>query len=432
MKTQFVLALTLCVTAFSLPGFAGDWPHWRGPHFNGTAERAGLPEEVDLASDVRWATDLPGPSSSTPIIVGDRVFLASNDSTLKKAYAMCLDRATGKVLWQKEVAQFEKVPPRNTLASCSPVASDSAVYFTYGNGDVFAMDHDGNTLWSKNLNDAYENAYPQFGYSSSPLLLKGKLYYPILVGQWRLGVKMMEFTQEHSRIVCLDAESGEEVWNTHRPTEAVGESFDSYGSAVPYLANGVEAIVTQGGDMLTAHDAATGEELWRQDHNPRRAANWRVIPTPVVMDDIVFGAQPRGLDGFAVKPSDKKHFDYEESFWILEGRTTDVPSAAYYKGKLYVLNGVRGELLCVDPKSGDLLWEDDLDPGARIWASPTVADDKVYCLDENGQLTIASIGDGAEVLSRTEFGGDEVKASVAIAAGDLFVRTSEKLYCVGK
>ena len=433
MKNNSILAVTLCIASLCPSAFAGDWAQWRGPNFNGTADDTGLPDKIDLDADVRWATELPGPSSSTPVLLGDRVFVASNDSSLKKAYALCLDRLTGKVLWQHQVSEFKDIPTRNTLASSSPVASETAVFFTFGNGDILAMDHDGNTLWSKNLNTAFGNSYPQFGFSSTPLLFNDKLYYPILVGQWKLGVGMMDFTDADSRLVCIDPASGDEIWNTHRKTKAVGESFDSYASPVPYVANGVEAIITQGGDMLTAHDAATGEELWRQEHNPRRHANWRLIPTPVVMGDIVFGTQPRGLEGFAIKPSDTKHYDYDESFWILEGRTTDVPSPMYYKDMLYVLNGTRGLLQRIEPDTGHQLWREDLDPGARIWASPTIADDKIYCIDEDGQVTIASISaDGVDVLSRTDFGGEEVKASIAIAHGDLFVRTSEKLFCVGK
>ena len=155
------------------------------------------------------------------------------------------------------------------MASCSPVTDGKLVYFMFGTGDLFALDFDGNEVWSKDLEREYGPIGQQFGYSSSPLLYKDRLYLPLLHGQWSVGGPWSSYTDKDSYVLCLDAASGEEVWKVHRPTDARGESFDSYGSAIPYEAGGPPAIIVQGGDYVTGHDPATGKELWRQAHNPR-------------------------------------------------------------------------------------------------------------------------------------------------------------------
>lgn len=411
--------------------FAGDWQNWRGPHHNGTADAHNLPATLDPAKDVKWETAVPGPSSATPIVSGDRVFLVSHDSERRQLFALCFDRSTGKLLWQKKLAEVSKTFGRNDMASASPVTDGKTVYFMIGTSDLFAFDFEGNQIWAKNLDSIYGSIRQQFGYSSSPLLLDGKLYLPLLHGQWESDKGLQNYTDESSYLLCLDGATGEEVWRVHRPSDARGESFDSYASAMPYVLNGVEAFVVQGGDHLSAHARADGSELWRQAHNPGKETHWRLIPSPVVAGDVVCGFEPRGGGAWGILPGDRKFIPYEESTWIFSENTTDVPTPAYYEGKLYIVNGVRKLLLCLDPATGTELWRGDLEASGRIWASPTVAEGKLYCLDENGQVTIASIADEFKVLSHADFGGGITKSTIAIADSNLFIRTAEKLYCTG-
>ncbi len=411
---------------------AEDWANWRGPNYNGTSNATGLPDSIDPSTDVKWATDLPGSSSATPIVSEGRVFLSSNSNDAKQVFGLCLDDATGKVLWQKHLGDVDKVPTRNTMASSSPVADGKTVYFVSGAGTLFAFDYEGNEKWSVYLPERYGPIGQQFGYSSSPLLHEGKIYLSILRGQWETGGGWDTFSDKDSKIVCIDGATGEGIWSTYRKSGANGESFDSYASPIAYESNGVPAVVTQGGDMLTAHAMADGKELWRQEHNPRRSSNWRLIPTPVVAGDIVVGMVPRGGGAFGVRPGDATHLEYDESTWTLRGRMADVPTPVVWKDKVYVLNGVGGNLMCLDPESGEQLWEGELSPKARIWCSPVIGDGKVYCLDEEGQVTIASIEGGISNVTHADFGGAPCKSTIAIANGDLYVRTAEKLYRVGK
>jgi outer membrane protein assembly factor BamB len=180
-----------------------------------------------------------------------------------------------------------------------------------------------------------------------------------------------------------------------------------------------------------AHDAATGAELWRQNHNPEMGKMWRLIPSPIAAGELVIGVQPRGQAAFAILPGENKNFAFSESHWIFDTNTTDVPTPVFYKDHLYLLHDVRGLLFCLEAKTGKEVWKGELDADSRIWSSPVVADDKMYIMTENGQVITVGIGDGFEVLSRNSLGGTICKSSPAIADNKLFVRTSDALYCIG-
>ncbi|MHC4506758.1 MAG: hypothetical protein ACYTFI_26005, partial [Planctomycetota bacterium] len=112
------LALLACLAAVAR---AEDWPGWRGPFHNGSTSETGLPSSWDKTADAEWVRPLPGPSGATPVVSGTRVFVSSMDSATNSVLAICIDRRTGRILWQKRIGKGAKVDRRNTSASCSPV-----------------------------------------------------------------------------------------------------------------------------------------------------------------------------------------------------------------------------------------------------------------------------------------------------------------------
>jgi outer membrane protein assembly factor BamB len=422
---SFVFAIT--------PAFAADWPNWRGPNHNGATEADNLPVEFSATENVAWSADMPGVSSATPVIANGRVYVATNDDTRAKLSGLCFDAATGELLWEKVLVNDAEPNARNDMASCSPVTDGERVYFTFGNGQLFALDKDGNEIFKKNLEEEYGPVRSNWGYSSSPLLLDGVLYIQNLTGQYWTDMGMRNHTDEASYIVAISAEDGETLWKVHRPTDAKAESFDAYTTPVPYEFNGETVIAVMGGDYITGHDLETGEERFRHFHNPRQGEFDRLIPSPVVAGKFIVGLQPRGVDAFAFDPADGKELKYEQSSWIYAAKTADVPTPSYYDGKLFIINGARKELLCLDAKTGAEIYYEDLGADTRIWSSPTIADGKVYALTETGQVVIAAASENFEVLNRIDLGSSEPsKASIAIANDRLYIRTADKLYCVGR
>lgn len=423
MLCLFVLAALL------LPAAHGaEWSQWRGPLHNGsTSEESPLPEQFGPTQNVLWAAPMPGASAATPVTMGDSVFVASTGDDPAVLHALCLDRNTGALRWQKALVHDAEPNARNSMTACSPVADAERVYFYFGTTNLFAFSHDGEPRWSVDLEAEYGPIRLWWGYSSSPLLVGDRLYIPVLAG---LNTPQGR-TDAGSYLICLDAATGKVIWRKHRPSDAVNESLDAYTTPVPRTVDNKLTIVAAGGDYITGHDAATGEELWGHNMNPRKIGNWRLIPSALVVDDLVVGIQPRGGDVYAFRPQPGTRLPYEQTVWRYEERTADVPTPLYYQGRIYVLNGVRRSLICLDPETGREIYNEDLGGGARFWCSPTAGDGKIYCLNEAGQVVVVAAGDTFKALSRADFGGGPCQSSVAISEGRLYVRTAEKLYCIG-
>src|SRR5215211_5667134 len=144
------LLLVFAFIAFST--FAENWGQWRGPLFNGSTTEKGLPAEWSRTENIAWTVDMPGPSAATPVIWGDRVYVSTTDSQAKALLAMCVDRRTGKILWNHKVADGMLRDEKSNFASPSPATDGQRVVFFYGNGEIAAFDcATGKKLWARNL-----------------------------------------------------------------------------------------------------------------------------------------------------------------------------------------------------------------------------------------------------------------------------------------
>ena len=254
-NTAVRTVVSFALAVIAVPAMAADWPSWRGPHFNGSTEATNLPTEFSATENVAWSVDMPGVSSATPAIADGRVYVVSNDAAQTTLFGMCIDAASGDVLWSKELVTGAEKNARNDQASCSPVTDGERVYFQFGNSDLFALDKDGNELWSKNLDRDFGPVATNWGYSSTPLLYNGGLYIQVLKGEWETDLGMDNHTDSGCYIVRLNPETGETVWKVHRTSDSNGESFDAYTSPVPYEAGGEACIAVMGGDYITGHES---------------------------------------------------------------------------------------------------------------------------------------------------------------------------------
>jgi outer membrane protein assembly factor BamB len=151
---KYCTFLLLVLVAVSVAR-AGDWPHWRGPYFNGSTDEKDLPSNWSKTEKIVWSVDLAGSSAATPIIWADRVFLSGVDSDRDTLLAMCFDRKSGKLLWRDDVAKGISHDRRSTFAASSPVTDGKIVVFFYANGDLVCFDLNGRRQWARNLHDDY-------------------------------------------------------------------------------------------------------------------------------------------------------------------------------------------------------------------------------------------------------------------------------------
>ena len=428
---------TVAAFTLTLAAHAENWPQWRGPELNGSSPEKNLPETWTKET-VKWTAPLPGPSGATPAVWGEHVFVPSPDAQ-KNLLLFCLDRKDGKVRWQKQLATGNIDKGKGNMASPSPVTDGKTVYALYGTGDLAALDFDGNIKWQRNLGTDYGRFAIMWIYGSSPLLFDGRLYIQVLQrtpapGDYP-GMAGGDTARE-SYLLALDPATGKTLWKQVRPSEARMESLESYATpAVHRGADGKAQLLVVGGNCLTGHDPATGAELWRgYGLNPKDGEWMRIVPSAVSAGGFAIAAGPKKEPLLAFRTDGKGDVTTSGLAWKIDDRSApDVCTPAVYNGKLFNLNGDAKTLACLDPKTGEKKWEGKLDTRADIRSSPTAADGKIYVLDEKGTVFVCAAGDEFKVLATIPMGDAQgSRATIAVSGGQLFIRTTQAVYCVGK
>lgn len=430
---QTLVLLTLATVAVH----AENWPQWRGPALNGTSPETGLPTTW-TRDTVKWTAPMPGPSGASPIVWGDTVFVVSPDAD-KNLALIALNRKDGKVLWQKQVATGDITKGRANMASPSPVTDGKTVYVVFGTGDIAALDFSGKILWSRNLSSEYGRLSFNWIYGSSPLLFQGRLYLQVLQRNPAPADYPGQAGGDPAResfLLCIDPATGKNIWKVTRTTTAHDESQESFGTPVPAVGkDGKVQLLITGGDCITAHDPATGAELWRgYGLNPTQRGDMRMVPSPVSVDGLAIAAGPKKGPLLAFKMDMKGDISESGLAWRFDERhTPDVCTPVYYNGKLFVLDGDSHTLSALDPKTGEKKWQGEIPTRAVVRSSPVAADGKLYFIDERNNVLVVGAGDKFEVLANNAMGDSEgTRATIAISQGDLFIRTPQAVYCVGK
>ncbi len=411
MLRTTLLAAFLFLLAASTAGAAepvrNDWPWWRGPSFNGIAAGPEPPVKWSIDSNIVWKAPVPGRGHSSPIVIGDRVFLATADEKSSKQLMLCFARATGKELW-RTVVHDGKLHPKNKKASqaSSTAACDGErLYINFLSDDAVrtsALSIDGKILWQKKVCDYKVHQ----GYGSSPLLYKSLV---IVTADNKAGGAMVAF----------DRESGDEVWRRERPKKP------NYPSPVMHRTGGKDQLLLTGCNLVTSLDPLTGKENWEIE-----GATTECVTTTVTCGDLMFTSGGYPSDHISAVRTDGSG----EVVWRNRERVY-VPSMLVRDGYLYgVLD--KGVAACWECKTGKEMWKIRL--GGGVTASPVMAGNLIYSTSETGETFILSATpDKGEILHRNQL-GDEVYATAAIAGGQIFQRVTindgnrqEYLFCIG-
>ena len=455
MMKRLIIAFVLALSILSIASRVHaqeNWPHWRGPHHNGVSDAKKLPMKWSATENILWKTSLPSWSAATPIIWGDRIFIVSPSKPVGKAESeqeqqenqsqpqrgrrrsaldpggpnlmlFCIEKNDGKILWKRELDDKNQLHRKQNDATPSPVTDGKHVWTVTGTGKVAAFDMDGRLLWTKDLQKDYGPFGHNWGYGSSPLFHDGSLIIQVLHGMK---------TDAPSYIVSLNAVTGEVQWHQERPTDAVMESPDAYTTPVLLKNDGQIQIIISGGDYVTGHDFKTGEEIWRAAGlNPLKRRNYRVVPTPIVVDGIIY-APTRKKPLLALKVGGTGDITESHLLWKYEGSgAPDVPSPVSDGTYFYMVDD-RGLVTCLDAKSGIVVWGPEATTEGIVSASPILVDGKLYIVNEKGMTSIVSVGPEFKLLATNELDGSYTLASPAVSGASLFIRTSTQLYCIAE
>lgn len=430
----------LLITLVAIAGLAAandSWPQWRGPNLDGTSTSTGLPVRWSTSENVAWRTKLPSWAAATPIIWGDTVFVTSaekgsslnrpnsrlfegGDADRDQLYLIAISRQDGKIRWQQSIGRGNRIGNKQNMASPSPVTDGEHVWVANGNGELRCFDFAGRQIWLRDLQADYGKFGVQFGYGSSPLLHQGVLYLQNLQGM---------YTDDPSYVLAIDAKSGKTLWKVDRPTDGEHETPDSYSTATLAKVGEKFILIVSGAGYVTGHDLETGREVWRAGGlNPNNARNYRTIASSLVVGDIVL-VPSRRRPFIAFRTDGRGDVTESKKLWSTD-YGPDVPTPTSDGERLYIIDD-RGISLNLRVSDGGTIWDRTrIEPGTYS-ASPLLADGKIYATSEEGTTTVLKAGDEFEILAVNRL-DDYTLASPAAAGNQIFIRTAEYLYCIGK
>lgn len=439
----------LLVLAASLV-HAENWPNWRGPNQDGASPEKNLPAKFSRTEGVRWSVDVPSISASVPVVWGDKVFLTAPIMDKQQLVGLCYDAKTGKELWRKVVSEGGlQWDNKSNLASPSPVTDGERVVFLFADAVAASFDLSGNLQWRRDFKETHGAFATQWTYGSSPVLDGGKLYIQVLQRNETFVFQGFDKgtpgKDMSSYVLALDPATGKDLWKHIRPTHSQVESLESFSTPVFCDHAGKRVMLISGGDTLSLHDATTGAEHARLvTWNPLGEGYnkfFRLVPSPVVGEGVALVCAPKNSPVFGMS-LDARGKDVKP-LWTSDPKvvTTDVSTPAFYEGSFYVLDSNRRTVSRVEPKTGRVIWTGETGSKAKFESSPTVADGKVYMTNFWGDVYVVKAGgDSFELLSMNPMGngskpnGDAAscRSSIAVAGGCLFIRTQDKLFCVGQ
>lgn len=410
---------------------ADNWPNWRGPTGTGASEETDLPLTWSDTENVRWKVKLPSAGNSTPIVWGDRVFITqANDVTkwppkvpenfaggssagghavAEKRSVLCFDRTDGKLLWQRDVEYKEPeiTHPTNPFCSASPVTDGERVVASHGSAGLVCYDFEGKELWRHEVGKLEH----LWGTASSPIL------HGDLCIQW-CGPGERQF------LLALNKRTGEKVWET---AESGG---DTGITSKTFLGSWSTPIVVRVGERdqllfavphkLKGYDLQTGEELWSSSG----PGNY-CYSSPLFVDGLaVFGQDLVQLGGTG--DISKQRLKYRVAGMYIS-------TAAIAGDYLYIYNGA-GVPGCIEWKTGKDIWKEQIEKrpgGTTAWGSPIHAAGRIYITDQQGATYVFAAGPKYEVLAANPL-REPCNASIAVAHGNLFIRTHKQLWCIGE
>jgi outer membrane protein assembly factor BamB len=466
MRRSFVIvvifALALAGSTFVANSSKTDpahWPQWRGPFFNGMA-RTGAPVEFGDAKNVRWKVAIPGRGFSTPVIWEDRIFLTTAVPTGKTSKAdtpapndagqtqqpqgtagqaggqrqgrrggnpnsgagageehkfivMCLDRKTGKVLWER-VAQVT-TPHEGyhrtygSFASYSPVTDGKFLYVSFGSRGIYCYDLNGKLIWERDLG-VQLRMRNQFGEGSAPALYNNLLIH--------------NFDQESgSFVIALDKRNGKDVWRANR------DEISSWSTPAVVDYKGKKQVVISASNKVRAYNPEDGKVVWEC-----AGLGSNVIPQPIQHNDTVLVMSGhRDPKLMAIRLGREGDLTGTDAvLWSHTRGTSYTASPVLHDNKFYALTD-NGTLNCYDATTGKPYYQQQRLPQADSFkASPVGAGDKLYLASESGVVTVVKMGEQFEVLATNTFEDQMFVSSPVVAEGALILRSKTHLFCVGE
>lgn len=407
-----VAVLLSCIITVS--AIAENWPRFRGTNGSGIAANSNIPAQWSL-DDIAWTVDLPGTGDSSPVVWDGTVYITSANEGSNIFTIIALRATDGKKLWHREYPYEPlRIHTLNSHATSTPAVDASGLYvllFTGTNSVVFALDHAGNEIWTRDLGPSATLHGPAL----SPILYKDALVFSFEQEVNNLNLK--------SRWYALDTRSGETLWQVERDSDIKASSSTP---CIYQRSDGTEWLIFSSNEHgITAIDPENGNVIWEE----KSAMPTRVVGSPIVSNDLIVancGAGGSISTLVAIRPS-ADATPGAEILYSIQEKYVPYLSTPIVVGDLMFTFGDRGTITCSEVASGTVLWSERL--RGRIFGSPVLIEDRLYCINAKGGVIVIKASDKFVLLAINDL-GEVSKASPAVADGRLFLRTSSRLNCV--
>ena len=424
--TRTLVAAAMCLAFASNLAFSADWPRFRGPQGAGVSADTGLPTTWDAGKNVVWKTPLPGFGASSPITLGDRIFLTSyagygidpdkpGSQQELGQHTLCVDRATGKIVWDQrlkpQLPETDYDAGRVNLhgyASATPVTDGEALYVSFGKSGVVKYNLDGELLWRTSVGTGID--HHNWGSGASPIL------YGDLV--------IVNASTEDASIQALNKTTGKQVWR-------VGDIVDSWSTPlVVKSAAGADELVVIEREKVLGLDPATGKTLWYYD----KPGDY-VCPSVFAHNDVVYLINSRRkMLLMAIRVGGRGDIGDSHVLWTTKW-TTRVSTPVYDNGYLYGID-FAGVAFCFNAETGEEVYSERLDirgAGDKIYASLVAADGKLYGVTRLDGTVVLALSPQFKLLAHNRLDDESVfNATPAVSDGQLLLRSDRFLYCIGK
>ena len=413
IRFLLLLSVTCCL---NVPTDAADSPQFRGPGGQGHSDAKNLPLTWSETENIAWKVPIAGLGWSSPSIQGDQIWLTTALDDGKSLHAIALDRASGKTLHDVEVFTLENpggVHSKNSHASPTPLIEGDRVYVHYGAHGTACLKTDGTIVWK---NQALKHDH-RHGPGGSPVVFEDLLIL-------NCDGSDIQF------VVALDKATGEIRWQKKREhihaDRLSGKSNVPMAYTTPLLVdvNGTIQLLSTGADSIVAYNPRTGDEYWWF-----RFDGYSNVLRPVVANGLVFISS--GYDRpefYAVRIDGSGDVTESHLAWNMKKAAPLNPSPLVVGEELYLVSD-NGIATCVDAVTGEERWQERV--GGNFSASPTLADGRIYLLDEDGATTVIAPGRKFELLATNKLDGRTL-ATPAMVDDTILLRTDTHLYRIEK
>ncbi len=419
MRT-FILLAALATSATA----ADNWPGFRGPTGDGVSTAKNIPTTWSETQNVVWKVPVHDKGWSSPVVWGNQVWVTTAQADGKKFFAVCFDKATGKVIHDLPLFTAENPPSIaqfNSFASPTPFIEDGRIYVHFGtHGTACLNTTTGETLWKRtNLPCDHWR-----GPASSPVVYGNKLF-------------LMFDGYDKQYTACLDKTTGDTIWQKdHKlPYPDNGDLKKAFATPAVFEIGGKAQVVCSAAVGTIAYDVGTGEEIWRVIHGGMNEAC-----RPILAHGLIYLTTGHTSNLIAVKAGLTGDLTRDGIAWRADKIAPSRPSPIIVGDLLFMVNDT-GIMNCLDAKTGKKYWQERLE--GKFSASPVFADGHLYCLAENGKVSVLKaakeytpVATNQLDMTTTPTGGGKVDvrcmASPAVVEKMLFLRNHTHLYCIGK